>query len=477
MAAAGNGFIRLRLYFDYPPPVAVGCRMCWLLVDMNACRVVADLESTIREKFGFSRGSIFSLFIQDCYLPHTESIYVVRDNDDIRVKVECLAQVNGDSSHPEKTRDKSRKRQKPTEEDSPGCEDMDIKCQKKKKKKVCEENTSEDIALAAGDSKRKTSAEERPAQKKKKTKVAGSHAATPKTPQKTPVRVDLPVKGKKKPAAAPVKRQNLPSSDSSSSEADKVSTKTTFKSSSCAPAASKTPPSTKPTQKPPHPPSSSSSDTESSSDEAHSVKIPPSHFHRPSGSVSDEIQLVIRKPHPPSWSLAGRRPQRGHCGRGGPGPGQQGRSETSRTIPGPDGLDSSYNCTKEASYHTDSLSNKSVVLQNGAGTCQKQDYSSMPLLAAPPQVGQKIAFKLLELTENYTPEISEYKEGKIVNFDPTTKQIELELLLSSQAPVEPGKFDLVYQNPDGSERVEYAVTRGSWVTERWESLLEPRLVI
>lgn len=31
------------------------------------------------------------------------------------------------------------------------------------------------------------------------------------------------------------------------------------------------------------------------------------------------------------------------------------------------------------------------------------------------------------------------------------------------APAEPGKFDLVYENPDGSERVEYAVTHGSQV--------------
>lgn len=30
-------------------------------------------------------------------------------------------------------------------------------------------------------------------------------------------------------------------------------------------------------------------------------------------------------------------------------------------------------------------------------------------------------------------------------------------------PAEPGKFDLVYQNPDGSEIVEYAVTHGSQV--------------
>lgn len=84
MTSHGSNFIRLRLHFDYPPPAVVDCRMCWLLVDLNASRVVADLESVIREKFDFSRGSILSLFIDDCYLPHTESIYVVRDNDSVR---------------------------------------------------------------------------------------------------------------------------------------------------------------------------------------------------------------------------------------------------------------------------------------------------------------------------------------------------------------------------------------------------------
>lgn len=84
MASQGGNFIRVRLHFDYPPPAVVDCRMCWLLVDLNASRVVADLESVIREKFDFSRGSILSLFIDDCYLPHTESIYVVRDNDSVR---------------------------------------------------------------------------------------------------------------------------------------------------------------------------------------------------------------------------------------------------------------------------------------------------------------------------------------------------------------------------------------------------------
>ncbi|XP_010790279.1 coilin, partial [Notothenia coriiceps] len=84
MAAHGKNFIRVRLHFDYPPPAVAGCRMCWLLADLNTCRVVADLESLIREKFGFSRSSVLQLFLQDCYLPHTESVCVVRDDDSLR---------------------------------------------------------------------------------------------------------------------------------------------------------------------------------------------------------------------------------------------------------------------------------------------------------------------------------------------------------------------------------------------------------
>lgn len=84
MATSSLNTVRVRLYFDYPPPATPECRMCWLLVDLNKCRVVADLSSIIKEKFGYSRRTILDLFIEDCYLPPTESIYIVRDNDSIR---------------------------------------------------------------------------------------------------------------------------------------------------------------------------------------------------------------------------------------------------------------------------------------------------------------------------------------------------------------------------------------------------------
>ncbi|XP_078017511.1 coilin isoform X2 [Epinephelus lanceolatus] len=528
MAVHRNNFIRLRLHFDYPPPAVVDCRMCWLLVDLNTCRVVADLESTIREKFEFSRRTILNLFIEDCYLPHTESIYVVRDNDSVRVKVDCLAQVNGHSSYPSTASENCRKRQRTTEKDGSGENGVNVEWKNKKRETRSKESLERDTKQASGKTRNKKTEEK----KKRKMAQANGPTVTPKPAASTkspPARVVQSVKSSNKAPVAQAKAQNVSSSDSTSSSSNEdeapkntAAQKPELKMLSSTHAASKAPPTTKPVQPKSHPPSSSSSETSSSSDESTTVKKTPKNkcltSTTPKGRISDisksqqiipvlqstdraqnqtgstvvplhdkfmvpcnpdseeEIELVIRQPmQQPGHGVGSqgsrkdRNPRQTRRG----GPEEKGRGGSRGVI--------SYNRAKEPSCLTDSLSNVSVVLQvclqNGAEGAPKQDYSSMPLLAAPPQVGQKIAFKLLELTENYTPEVSGYKEGKIVSFDPTTKQIELELLNISQDPVEPGKFDLVYQNLDGSESVEYAVSRGSRVTEWWDSLLEPRLII
>uniref|UniRef100_A0A8C9YYE4 Coilin p80 n=1 Tax=Sander lucioperca TaxID=283035 RepID=A0A8C9YYE4_SANLU len=487
MAAHSNNFIRVRLYFDYPPPAVVDCRMCWLLVDLNTCRVVADVESIIREKFEFSRRSILNLFIEDCYLPHTESVYVVRDNDSVR----CASK----------------------------------------------ESLERDTKQASGDERNKKSPEKHTKKKKKKRKKAEEKdpTVTPKPVASTKTKtasVEQPVKSTKKPPVVQAKTQNVSSSDSSSSSSDEddapkkpAAQKPAPKTASSTPAVAKAPPTTKPTQTKSHPPSSSSLETDSSSDEASAVKSLPKNNRltstTPKGRLSDsstsqqalpapqsvngaqkqaasaaaapkdkteassssdseeEIKLVIRRPaQRPGHSLGSQPSWRGR-GRGQTrhgGPEENGRGEGRGVARGHSGsFEFRYNGATEPSCHTDSLTNMSVVLQNAAEAAPKRDYSSMPLLAAPPQVGQKIAFKLLELTENYTPQVSEYKEGRIVSFDLTTKQIELELLNASQAPVEPGKFDLVYQNADGSESVEYAVRCLHSTTNR-KHLPEPHIL-
>ncbi|XP_010210818.1 PREDICTED: coilin [Tinamus guttatus] len=124
----------------------------------------------------------------------------------------------------------------------------------------------------------------------------------------------------------------------------------------------------------------------------------------------------------------------------------------------------------------ETVTNTSVLVQNPVEV-PKRNYSALPLLAAPPQVGERIAFKRLELTENYSPEVSDYKEGKIISWNADKKQIELEILSSPAVAKEPGKFDLVYQSADGAELIEYAVPQDTKITESWDALIEPRLIV
>uniref|UniRef100_A0A8C9UGE5 Coilin n=1 Tax=Serinus canaria TaxID=9135 RepID=A0A8C9UGE5_SERCA len=115
----------------------------------------------------------------------------------------------------------------------------------------------------------------------------------------------------------------------------------------------------------------------------------------------------------------------------------------------------------------EAATNTSVLVQNPVEV-PKRDYSVLPLLAAPPQVGERIAFKRLELTENYSPEISDYKV--LVFFPPFIHS-------QNYDGEEPGKFDLVYQSADGVELIEYAVPQDTKITESWDALIEPRLIV
>lgn len=81
---AASETVRLRLQFDYPPPATPHCMDFWLLVDLNRCRVVTDLISLIRQRFGFSSGAPLALYLEGALLPHGESGRLVRDNDCLR---------------------------------------------------------------------------------------------------------------------------------------------------------------------------------------------------------------------------------------------------------------------------------------------------------------------------------------------------------------------------------------------------------
>ncbi|KAM4665058.1 coilin [Discoglossus pictus] len=161
---------------------------------------------------------------------------------------------------------------------------------------------------------------------------------------------------------------------------------------------------------------------------------------------------------------------RGFRGRGDNGNVSRGRGEDNHFF---------YNYNTDTQKHqqlNEPATNSSVIIQNPP-EIPKKDYSAHPLLAAPPQIGKTIAFKLLELTENYTPEVSDYKEGRILRYDAVNQQVGIEILSRQSATKEPGKFDLVYQMEDGRDVVEYAVTQDTRITQSWSSLIEPRLIL
>ncbi|KAI1884094.1 hypothetical protein AGOR_G00222850 [Albula goreensis] len=470
MAASSQNAIRVRLCFDYPPPAVADCRMCWMLVDLNKCRVVADLVSIIKEKFDFSRRTVLNLFIEDCYLPPTESVYVVRDNDSIRVKVESAPQLNGTESNriPESLPWKAKKRDREPEM-------ANEECRIKKRKKAKSEGQEPNPHPA-----REEVEEEKKKKRKKKEKnrpsVGGASVAKSAT--------------RNVPAAAAA-------SSSTDSSSDSPTPKKTLPPPTPAPQASLKTKAAKVYL-------SSGSDSDSSSEDELVIKRPglgqraagtnqssgsngPLHSGSVSGRGVENPRGAGRGASPvaggPGKGVGvgrgdGRFPWRGGGGPRGGARGGHGRARgpTFGNQAFPHHGDQN-GLQKQQQHLSDTLTNSSVILQNPPQSTPKRDYTAMPLLAAPPQVGQKIAFKLLELTENYTPEVSEYKEGKIVGINQSTNQIELELLSSKPAPAEPGKFDLVYQTPDGSEIVEYAVSRGSQLTEHWNSLLEPRLIV
>ncbi|XP_070185684.1 coilin-like isoform X2 [Littorina saxatilis] len=96
-----------------------------------------------------------------------------------------------------------------------------------------------------------------------------------------------------------------------------------------------------------------------------------------------------------------------------------------------------------------------------------RDYSLFPDLTAAPKVGDKIAYKVLELGENYAPGISDYKEAEVLGYEATSQVVTIKVLQTefSSGKKTPGRFDL----PEGEgeeEEIEIELS----------SMFEPKLM-
>ncbi|XP_019641714.1 PREDICTED: coilin-like [Branchiostoma belcheri] len=137
-------FARVRLRFDQPPPLLFGSGPgAWLLVDMDSCRLVADLEFLIKRRFGMSRRRRLHLWLDGFLLPPTEKIAVVRDGDIISVEQteestsdHSVPPTSGNQVTTSERRQKKRKVQTSEEdEDEPGPAKLRIQNKDRKRKK------------------------------------------------------------------------------------------------------------------------------------------------------------------------------------------------------------------------------------------------------------------------------------------------------------------------------------------------------
>ncbi|XP_070380454.1 coilin-like [Dermacentor albipictus] len=97
---------------------------------------------------------------------------------------------------------------------------------------------------------------------------------------------------------------------------------------------------------------------------------------------------------------------------------------------------------------------------------QVKDYSNYPKLKVPPKVGDIIAFKILELDANYCPNVSDYKEGKVLQHNPVSDFVRIELRQAEAKKTYGGKFELEVPE-EGMPPMEKVVSL------LWTELLEP----
>ncbi|CAH1277770.1 COIL [Branchiostoma lanceolatum] len=137
--------VRVRLRFEQAPPLVCGSGPgAWLLVDMDSCRLVADLEFLIKRRFGLSRRRRLHLWMDGFLLPPTEKIAVVRDGDVISVEqTESTSEDHSVESFPPTSskqvvtseRRQKRKKAETSEEDGPDTAELRIQDKDRKRKK------------------------------------------------------------------------------------------------------------------------------------------------------------------------------------------------------------------------------------------------------------------------------------------------------------------------------------------------------
>uniref|UniRef100_A0A2K6DJ05 Coilin N-terminal domain-containing protein n=1 Tax=Macaca nemestrina TaxID=9545 RepID=A0A2K6DJ05_MACNE len=466
---------RLRLQFDYPPPATPHCTAFWLLVDLN------NLTSLIHQRFSCSSGDLLGLYLERGLLPRGESVRLVRDNCCLRVKLEERGvkskkrafQLEDEETEPDYRYSKEHRKRQENNNNNEKVLDLEPKAvtdqtvsQKKKKEKKIKQPVAQRVIT-----KRPKENQQR---KKRKVNIKKKGEESQKQPVKAKSKGSVSICSKESPISSlasescdesisdgPSKvtlearnsSEKLPTElskegpSTKNTTADKLGIKSGF---SLTPSKDKTSGTT-----------SSISDCSSESDDQ--CLMSSSTLECAAGFLKTVGLFAGRGCPGPELSshtagAAGWRYSGSNGGGQAPGPSPSvslptslgrgwGRGENLFSWKGARGRGISTDHQRQQQL-SDMVTNSSII-QNPVKT--HKDYT------AAPQVGEKTAFKLLELTSR-----------RILN---------TQILPSLPALREPGKFDLVYHNENRTEVVEYAVTQESKITVFWRELIDPRLII
>ncbi|XP_002121518.2 uncharacterized protein LOC100185855 [Ciona intestinalis] len=233
MASCNSKKLRVRLRFDIAPPSCPSCKCFMFLIDRDAARCVSDVEHTIANKFGFSSSRYLVLSINDFVLLSSDDVEVIRDDDDIQVKIDHALKddeqiTNADAPIAVAVKTKSKKRI---------CEDSNERPSKKVKK----------IEQTKLNKSSKVVEQRKKVVRKKKPKILKKTGRTPQSAKSRPSKLKTPsVQSSDSSSSSDsdelvkpriqIKRQTQASSTSSSDSSDEK-TKNIFKTNTSKPAA------------------------------------------------------------------------------------------------------------------------------------------------------------------------------------------------------------------------------------------------
>lgn len=429
-----NSCVRIRVQLD-TTPISFP-KQCWLLFDLGSCRIVGDVARLISERFEIHGPNGLQLYLDDFLLPMNEDAAIVRDNDRIQVRTvdhrkSSVPVVTSVDNTPLVT--------------TSVADGISEPCKAKKhKKRKRKDSALDEVAFDNGqavESKDDVAVEEQPSGFKKRKRKTRSRSS-PVSTEEVCMPVPVPAEGKA------VSDLNAKKTDDDSiidavpailpqpnkKKLHSITTKTTTGSLHVRF----------------HSDTSHSEDEEETATSAKKPKVASSAGKGTAKQpeVDGPIETTSKSPntnlqHKPKQKKSRRKKLSPDTIVGGSD--DIFTTKTSVYISSDQGEAERQQGTKEmcSSLHNHQQEMETVedvaepvsnsnqrpcTISSGSGSIlqpAKRNYDALSDLRGPPRVGDRIAFKLLELSVHCTPEVSSYKEGRVLSISSDMVQIEL----------------------------------------------------